>query len=315
MWFSESASLRGVVILSPQWLTHMFATIVAPSAVAADDDDSLLSPPSSATEDSSDVELGTSSPVARTSGNVPSAIAPLPSSPGVVDRMSLPALWHEYDPSHYSYFEKLLETFELWIPIDHGERFIVPVLLPRREPGVDCGLDWPLVRYGRCYWCPFPLHGLFERCMVQLLRLFSPLKYWRNEVLLAGPRSLRILAVLSPSPLPNYPHGEQLSFFFASSEESAESLSDLRSAVSATTFVVHNYLMDWYNASLREQVVASAACPRCCTSGGLGGVFVLEDLVRVDSAEMHRCTVCGALHELSGLLVELTDARVHGDGE
>lgn len=309
MWFSESATLRGVVVLSPQWLTHMFATIVAPVAALQPDDDDK-SPASSTTEDGSDTDNVGMAAVAG--GNL--ASVGLLQSPGIIDRMSLPGLWHEYDPSHYSYFEKLLESFELWIPIENGERFIVPVLLPRREPDTDCGLDWELVRYGRCFWCPFPLHGLFERCVVQLLRLFSPVKYWRNEVLLAGPRSLRILAVLAPCPMPNHPHGERLSFFFAADQtEGAASLSEMRSAVSATTFVVHNYLMDWYNVSLREQVVASAACPKCCSATGPGGTFVLEDLIR-DQTDKH-CEMCGTKHELSTLLVELTDARVHATAE
>jgi hypothetical protein len=246
--------------------------------------------------------------------SLPSASASQMQQPGIIDRTSLPALWHEYDPAHYDYFEKLLETFELWIPIENGDRFIVPVLLPRRDVELDCGLDWSLVQYGRCFWCPFPLHGLFERCVVQLLRLFSPVKYWRNEVLLAGPNSLRILATIAPFAMPNHPHGERLCFFFAAEPDTA-TLAELRNAVSSTTFIVHNYLMDWYNTSLREQVIAEALCPRCCSVRGVGGTFPLEDLLRDQNRQEHVCVVCAARHELSSLVVELTDAAVHASGE
>ncbi len=330
LWFSESATLRSVVVLSPQWLTRMFATIISPSVPEDDDpggdrfsggsNSSLVemelssrSPHSSATEESTDVEM------------LPSAGAILSNSPGIIDRSALPSLWHEYDPAHYVYFEKLLETFELWIPIDNGERFIVPVLLPKRDSDTECGMHWEMVRYGRCFWCPFPLHGLFERCIVQLLRLFSPLKYWRNEVLLAGTGSLRVLARMTPFAMTNHPHGERLSFFFAA--EPSVPLSELRSAVSATTFIVHNYLMDWYNASLRDQVITEAVCPLCCSASGVGGTFPLESIVKEHIAGKEQaalslsgplkatCQVCNAQHLLTDLLVELTDAAVHATGD
>ena len=203
----------------------------------------------------------------------------------------------------------------MWIPLDAGARFLVPALLPRRDPAADAGILWELVRCGRSFWCPFPLHGFFERTIVQLLRLFAPLRYHHHEVLMAGAGSLKILCRMTPSPQPNHPHGERFTFHFT---QDTLDLPVLRAAVAGVMFVVHNFLHDWYNAALCDEVVTEAVCPLCCSHEQIGGTFNFDELLspEEDSAGeefLVRCVVCRAMHSRLDLIVELSDA-VHASG-
>ena len=334
LWFGESSTLRSVVVLSPQWLTSMFATIISPSRNAVQEEEivggsdldllssSLASPLHSYSEESSvDVEMTTSPPLTpqQRSANMTDSAGPgefYVARNGIVDREALPLVWADYDPQHYPYFEQLLETFELWLPLDGGIRFLVPALLPRRDPQTDSGILWELVRCGRSFWCPFPLHGFFERIIVQLLRLFDPLRYFHHEVLMGGSGTLKILCCMSASPLPNSPHGERVTFHFS---QDTLDLPVLRAAVAGVMFVVHNFLRDWYNLALCEQVVAEAVCPLCCTSEQIGGTFNFEQLLSREEdpveGEEHlvRCAVCRAQHSRLDLIVELSDT-IHAVG-
>jgi hypothetical protein len=98
------------------------------------------------------------------------------------------------------------------------------------------------VRFGRSFTLPFPLHGLFERCLVQLHRLYTPRRHWRGEALLAGSGSVRIFAQLRDcAPTTNQPsQSQKLTFFFAA--ENPDDIAEARAALSSVMFIVHNFL-------------------------------------------------------------------------
>lgn len=316
LWFSESGALRDVVVLSPQWLTAMFATIIAPSpnSVDADLDAGAATPASPSTSlsahsesessaghsDSDEVEAA--SPRGRLSRS--SHTRDL----GIVERSELPQRWAAYDAAHFAYFETLLERFELWLPLDNGQRFLVPCLLPRRGPDEDVGIEWDLVRFGRCFTLPFPLHGLFERCLVQLTRLYATTRHLRRgEAVLRGCGTVTIFAQLRPHQTPAHANGERFLFCVAAVEAD---LAAARLAVASIMFVVHNFFQDWYNASLHDQVVTEVLCPRCCTADQCG-TFELEAVLRIhlDGAVASvQCPLCRAsLRLVADLVPEIVD--------
>lgn len=270
-------------------------------------------------DESEDAELGVlGAPVAaaasrrqrhhrRGSSTVGVLGAAVESGVGVVERSELPQRWSQYDSVHYPFFETLLERFELWIPIDDAQRFLVPCLLPRRGSEEDVGLEWDQVRFGRAFTLPFPLHGLFERCLVQLHRLYSPRRYWRGEALIAGPASVRIFTQLRDCSVAHHPHAQRLAFYFAALPADTAAA---RSCVASVMFVVHNFLQDWYNASLREQVLTEALCPRCCSAEQFGA-FDLEHVLRVHvegAISTIACPLCAApLLVLDDLVPEMLD--------